>query len=82
MIGTKTASEIRQQFRAALARNSRAVQTWLDEEFAKLRPNERRDPKVAEELIWVRDALEEALKKKKRREKKAKKSDGKKKRVA
>ena len=76
---TRKASAIIEAFRTAMARDSHAVEAWLKEEFANLLPEQRRDPKAVEDLIWVRAALSEALKEKKRRGRKAKKTNAKKK---
>ena len=57
MMGLRKASEIKQALREALARDRHHVEAWLDEEFAKLRPAQRRDPKVVQDLHWIRDTL-------------------------
>ena len=71
MIGTKTLREIREELARALADKDHAVESWLDEQFAKLTKKERADPKLHEELTWIQAALADAVERKKRDARKA-----------
>ena len=65
MMGERKASEYKEAFQQAVARDSRAIQAWLDQEYAKLSPVQRRNRREVEHLDWVREALNEASKRKK-----------------
>jgi hypothetical protein len=69
MMGTKTLKEIRQELAKILGKNETEVRKWLDRQMAKLRNGPLPDPRATESLIWIRDALEEAVKQKKPRKK-------------
>jgi hypothetical protein len=61
MIGTKKLSEIKKELREALRPKKAEIEARLDQEIAKLSDKERRDPKVVEELLWIRDVLREIV---------------------
>jgi len=61
MMGTKKLSEIRKELHEALRRDRVKVQAWLDEQMAKLKADGHRDPKVIEDLYWIRDDLRRAV---------------------
>ena len=64
-MGTKKLSEIRQEILQAIAAKDRDLDAWLDQEFGKLSRKRQVDPKLYEELNWIRKSLAQAVKEKK-----------------
>ena len=63
MMGSKKASEIKRELRHLLSQRRKDVEPWLDRQIAKLQPQTLNDPRVAEDLLWVRKMLRTAEKK-------------------
>ncbi|MCI0381385.1 MAG: hypothetical protein L0215_27690 [Gemmataceae bacterium] len=53
----KKLSEIDNELRAAIRAKKGKIKSWLDGKLAKLSPDEKRDPRVVEDLLWIRDEL-------------------------
>ena len=82
MMGEKTLREIKTELRDAFARKGIDVETWLDQQMAKLNRGPRSDPSMAATLGQVQRALRMALDEKKNKPRRSKKSNGKKKPAA
>ncbi len=60
MIGPKKLSEIKRELRQALS-NAPAVAAWLDQQASHSLPKKGRVSTVEEDLLWVRDLLQEPV---------------------
>ena len=61
MIGTKKPSDIKAEIREAFAKKGIDVETWLDEQMAKMKAGPRREPGVLESLRLMRNGLRDEL---------------------
>ena len=57
MMGPKKLSEIKLELGKSLRTHRKNLGAWLDRQIAKLQPESELDPKVAEDLLWVRKML-------------------------
>lgn len=63
MMGPKKLSEIKRDLRQQLAKGKRGLRIWLDRQIELLQTDNAHDPKVAEDLLWVRKSLRTARRK-------------------
>ncbi len=61
MMGPKKLSEIKQELQAALKKDGRELQAWLDEQFSKSPLRNEEDARTLADLVWVRDVLRETV---------------------
>jgi hypothetical protein len=65
MMGSKKASEIKQELRRVLGQNAIELNTWLEKQRSEMRPQPGPNANLQEELAWVQEVLREAAAEKK-----------------
>ena len=82
MMGEKTLSETKNEIRAAFAKKGTDVETWLDQQMAKLNRGPHPDRAALETMRSLRNALQRPGRAQSVDKRKTKKSNGKKKPAA
>ena len=82
MMGEKTLSDTKTEIRAAFAKKGIDVETWLDQQMAKIRRRPPSERAALESIRLVREGLRSTSKTQQVGKRKAKKTNGKKKPAA
>jgi hypothetical protein len=63
MMGLKKLGELKRELRQVLGKAPNNLGAWLDRQAVRLERNCTHDPRVMEDLVWVRKMLRAAVKK-------------------